>query len=307
MASKRKFTNEVIVGLTIIVAIAVSVWGYIFLREIPVRQKGFHVYMLFKDITGLERGDMVTVSGLKVGRVQDMRLDNGLVRVKAWLNGDIPFPKDSRAAIRSIGMIGEKYIDLKPGVANEYLKEGDVIQGEYINDIADMGGPVSELIAQLNVLLHKVNAAMDSAFNRKTQRHFAETLEYARNIAADIQDNLQRNMAQLQSSIHNFDVLTGELRNYWQRNQVAIDSTTIHVASLASQMRYTLTHLDSVLISTRRLLAEVENQNGTVGKAIKSQELYDKLQSTIDEAQSILNDIKKHPGKYLQFSIIRLF
>ncbi|MDQ7052849.1 MAG: MlaD family protein [candidate division KSB1 bacterium] len=307
MATKRKFTNEVIVGLVIIVAIVVSVYGYIFLREIPVRQKGFHVYMVFKDITGLERGDMVTVSGLKVGRVREMRLDNGYVRVKAWLNGDIPFPKDSRAAIRSIGMIGEKYIDLKPGVSEETLREGDVIKGEYINDIADMGGPVSELIAQPNVLLHKVNAAMDSAFSRETQKHFAETLEFARNISAQIQDGLRRNMNELQSSIRNFDAITTELRGYWQRNRVAIDSTTIHVASLASQMRYTLSNLDSVLTVTRRLLAEVENENGTVGKAIKSQELYEKLNSTLNEAQTILNDIKKHPGKYLQLSIIRLF
>ncbi|RMF67662.1 MAG: MCE family protein [Calditrichaeota bacterium] len=307
MNKKRKIANEALVGLTIVAAIAASIWGYVFLREIPVRQRGFHVYMIFKDVTGLERGDMVAVSGLKVGRVQEMKLDRGYVRVKVWLNGDIPFPKDSQAAVRSIGMIGEKYVDLQPGVSDEYLQEGDTIKGEYVNDIADMGGPVSELIVQLNKLLRKMNTAMDSAFGTETQRHFAETLEYTRNISYQMQNALKENMDVLQHTIRNFDAITSELHQYWQRNQKSIDSTTIRVADLTAQLQSTLTNMDSVLTVTRGLLADVENEKGAMGKAIKSEELYNRLNDTLQQAQSILDDVKKNPAKYLQLSVIRIF
>ncbi len=307
MSKIRKITNEVIVGATILIALVISIYGYFYLREIPVRRNGFHVYMVFKDITGLERGDAVTVAGLKVGRVVEMKLDAGHVRVKAWLNGDIPFPKDSRAAIRSIGMIGEKYIDLQPGHSNERLREGDVIRGEYISDIADMGGPVSELIAQLNTLLAKFNKAMDSAFGLKTQKHFAETLEHTRNISSQIQSALEENLAQIQRVVANLDTLTDELKDYWKKNETAIDSTTIKMAAMTSLMQQTVLKLDSVLTATQAMLAEVTEQRGTVGKAIYDDELYRKLNDTIEQAQSILNEMQKNPGKYLQMSIIRLF
>ncbi|RMD94546.1 MAG: MCE family protein, partial [Calditrichaeota bacterium] len=244
MAKKRKFTNEIIVGAAILIAIAVAIYGYVFLREIPVRQHGFHVYMVFSDITGLEKGDAVTVSGLKVGRVQEMKLTKGFVKVKTWLNGSIPFPKDSRAAIRSIGMIGEKYIDLQPGHSSEMLAEGDVIQGSYISDIADMGGPVSKMITQLNSLLTKFNTAMDSAFGAQTQRHFAETLEHTRNISYQMQLSMQKNLDHFQNVLTSFDTLSTSLKNYWQNNQKAIGQTTENVSAMAVQLRHTLTKID---------------------------------------------------------------
>lgn len=307
MKRRQKIVNEVIVGAAIVAAIVVSIYGYVFLRDIPVRQRGYHVYMIFDDITGLERGDAVTVSGLKVGRVVEMKLDDGHVRVKAWLNGDIPFPRDSRAAIRSIGMIGEKYIDLQLGHSDELLREGDVIRGEYINDIADMGGPVSELITQLNMLLSKFNIAMDSAFGQETQRHFAETLRHTRDLSLQMERALEQNLRQINNVIANLDTLTGALKSYWQRNEVALDSTTSNVAEMASQLRTTLTRLDSILVDTQAMLDEINTQNGAVGKAIYNDELYTRLNETLQQAQAILDEVKRNPGKYLQMSIIRLF
>ena len=104
----KQHKYEIIVGITIIAAIIISTFGYIFIREIPVRQKGYDVTILFNNVSGLTEGDAVKVSGLKVGRVREMELKREHVAVRIWLDGKVPFSNNSRAIIKSIGMIGEK-------------------------------------------------------------------------------------------------------------------------------------------------------------------------------------------------------
>ena len=133
----QRWSSEITVGVSIILAIAIVIFGYIYLREIPIRQSGFEIEITFDNVTGLEVGDKVTVSGLRVGRVQALNLLADHVNVRTWLDGSIPFPRDSRAAIRSIGMIGEKYIDLIRGESPEGLAENDSITGTHIDYLAD--------------------------------------------------------------------------------------------------------------------------------------------------------------------------
>ncbi|RMD94926.1 MAG: hypothetical protein D6814_13950, partial [Calditrichaeota bacterium] len=110
-----------------------------------------------------------------------------------------------------------------------------------------------------------------------------------------------------QNVLTSFDTLSTSLKNYWQHNQKAIGQTTENVSAMAVQLRHTLTKIDSMLNVTQTLLADVESQRGTAGKVLRNDELYQKLNDTIEQAQTILDDVKKNPAKYLQISVIRLF
>jgi phospholipid/cholesterol/gamma-HCH transport system substrate-binding protein len=303
----RRWTSEVIVGAAILVAIAIGIYGYVYLREIPVRRQGYEINIIFDNITGLEAGDAVTVSGLKVGRVQQMRLDNSHVAVRVWMNGEVPFPRDSRAAIRSIGMIGEKYIDLMPGAATESLQDGDTILGTYITDFADAGGSLSDLMSQASSLLSKLNTAMDSALSRRAPSAFAATLDNTQRLTNRLDKNLENNMRHLESALTNLDTLSSKWKSFWLTHRASIDSTAENIAKSAAQLPRVVAQIDSTLTVTRHLLAAVKNQNGMVGKVIYNDELYRKANQTIDEVQALLDDVKKNPAKYLQVSVIRLF
>ena len=69
-------------------------------------------------------------------------------------------------------------------------------------------------------------------------------------------------------------------------------------------MPLTLAKLDSAVTSTRHLLHALETQQGVLGKVIYNEELYNKANKTVDEMQALLDDVKKNPSKYLQFSVI---
>jgi phospholipid/cholesterol/gamma-HCH transport system substrate-binding protein len=303
----RKWTNEVTVGIAILLAIAIGIYGYIYLREIPVRQHGYEITIIFDNVTGLEAGDAVTVSGLKVGRVKNMRLADNHVAVRVWMNGEVPFSRDSRAAIRSIGMIGEKYIDLMPGPGSENLQEGDTIFGVYFTDLADAGGALSDLMSQATSLLSKLNTAIDTALSRRAPSAFAGSLENTQHLTARLNKNLEKNARHLENTLASLDTLSSGLKSFWIKHQTKVDSTVQNVASSAARLPQVVSQIDSALTVTRNLLAKIENQNGTVGKVLYDDELYLKANKITDDLQALLNEMKKNPGKYVDVSMIRFF
>jgi phospholipid/cholesterol/gamma-HCH transport system substrate-binding protein len=303
----RRWTNEVIVGAAILLAIAIGIYGYVYLREIPVRHRGFEITIIFENVTGLENGDGVTVSGLKVGNVKQMRLESGHVAVRVWMNGEVPFPRDSRAAIRSIGMIGEKYIDLQPGTSKESLQEGDIIVGTYINDLADAGGSLSDLMSQATSLLTKLNTALDTAMHRNAPQALAISLDNIQRLTNRLDQSFEKNARHLDNTMANFDSMSLRVGSFWRRRETSIDSAAQNFSASAARLPKVVAQLDSALTVTRKLLAEVDTQKGTVGKMLHDDEMYRKANQTVDDLQALLNDIKKNPGKYLQVSVFRLF
>ncbi len=303
----RRWTNEVIVGAAIVLAIAIGIYGYVYLREIPVRQRGFEITIIFENVTGLEKGDGVTVSGLKVGHVNQMQLESGHVAVRVWMDGKVPFPRDSRAAIRSIGMIGEKYIDLLPGAAKEPLQEGDIIVGSYINDLADAGGSLSDLMSQATSLLTKLNTVLDTAMHRNAPQALAISLDNIQRLTNRLDKSFEKNARHLDNTMANLDTMSSSVESFWRRRKATIDSAAQNFSASAAHLPKAVAQLDSVLTVTRKLLTEVENQQGTVGKILRDDEMYRKANQTVDDLQALLDDVKKNPGKYLQVSVFRFF
>jgi phospholipid/cholesterol/gamma-HCH transport system substrate-binding protein len=105
----------------------------------------------------------------------------------------------------------------------------------------------------------------------------------------------------------NLDSMSSSVGSFWRRRETAIDSAAQNFSASAARLPQVVAQLDSVLTVTRKLLAEVENQQGTVGKILYDDEMYRKANQTVDDLQALLDDVKKNPGKYLQVSVFRLF
>lgn len=303
--SNRK--NEVIVGLVIVIAISISIIGYVYLREIPVYKQGYHVHIVFNNVSGLETGDAVTTSGMKVGRVNQMTLDSGKVSVLVWIKSTVSFPLDSRANIRSLGMIGEKFIEIVPGTATVSLKGGDTIIGSYVNDLADMGGSLSELLNRATLLLTRINNTLEPKFLQSVQNDVALSLRNTRIISSRLNQNLEQTIAHMETTLANLDSLSSSWATFWPQKQMLVDSTMTNVALSAAQLPGIFSRLDSALVVTQQLLSEVNSDNSALGKAIRDDELYRKTDQAINELNALVQDLKKNPQKYLKISMIDLF
>ena len=108
---------------------------------------GFELYASFDDIGGLKERAPVKLSGVKVGQVDSVALDDLLrARVKLDLSPGLELPVDSAARILTSGVLGDQFIALEPGAEEDILRPGDEIEftesalsiekliGKFVND-----------------------------------------------------------------------------------------------------------------------------------------------------------------------------
>jgi phospholipid/cholesterol/gamma-HCH transport system substrate-binding protein len=129
---KQTTTVEILVGLFVVAGLAA-----LFMLAMKVSNisslndgNGYEVTAYFENVGGLKVRSPVTASGVKVGRVAAIRYDDKLFEalVTLKLNRDYHMPVDSSASIFTSGLLGEQYVSLEPGGAEENLKQGDRIK-----------------------------------------------------------------------------------------------------------------------------------------------------------------------------------
>jgi len=125
----KKFDMELTVGLFIIAGIVCL--GYLSIKlgrmEI-VGSRGYNVYALFSNSGGLKAGASIMIAGVEVGRVKDITLQDYEARIIMNLSRDIKIQEDAIAAIKTKGLIGEKYIEITPGGSDKIIPAGGRIR-----------------------------------------------------------------------------------------------------------------------------------------------------------------------------------
>jgi phospholipid/cholesterol/gamma-HCH transport system substrate-binding protein len=114
----------------IVLGIAALLLGYGYLRETKSDVEGYPLFVRFEKADGLVVGSDVKVSGIKVGRVETLSMDNDTFEAvaKLMVKEGILLPKDTSAAIVSESLLGGKYLALTPGGDEENLKSGGEIR-----------------------------------------------------------------------------------------------------------------------------------------------------------------------------------
>lgn len=92
---------------------------------------GYQLIANFDNIGGLKVKSAVSMAGVRIGRVSNISFDNERYRAVVTMDIDGRYnriPTDSSASILTSGLLGEQYVGLEPGGADEYLKRGDTLQ-----------------------------------------------------------------------------------------------------------------------------------------------------------------------------------
>jgi phospholipid/cholesterol/gamma-HCH transport system substrate-binding protein len=124
----KKFNLELSVGLFILAGIICL--GYLSIRLAKLEVlggNGYQVYAIFTDAGGIKEGASVVVAGVEIGRVKSVSMEDYKARIDLVLPHDLKIQEDAIASVKTKGLIGEKYIQITPGGADEYISEGERI------------------------------------------------------------------------------------------------------------------------------------------------------------------------------------
>ena len=109
------------VGLVVLLAIVILVFGMFFLNEKDPRETFNTFYLRFTQVSTLVLDDPVKVNGVKMGKVEDISLAGHRVVVRIRLRTDVKIPKDSEIRVQNIGIMGERQIGMILGDEEAYL------------------------------------------------------------------------------------------------------------------------------------------------------------------------------------------
>lgn len=132
--------------------------------------RGTTYYAEFSDASGIHKGNMVQVGGLRVGRVTEVSLDQDRVLVKFEVDGDVDFGEETTASIEVLNLLGEKFLDLQP-VGEGELEAGEKIPLERTEAAYDIVGVFGDLATtteeidtqQLSEALNVVSGTLDGS------------------------------------------------------------------------------------------------------------------------------------------------
>ena len=174
---KIKVTNEAKTGILVLVSLAV--FGALILKvgNFALFQHGYTVKCQLHYSAGVKKHAPVRLSGVDVGEVRDIHIlygDQTTVELILWLREGVKLRLDSKAYVTTLGLMGEKYIEIKSGTASTgYAKEGDLIPGQdpvRLEDLIETATKVATDVGQMAKDISKVANHVDTAIQDNKPR-----------------------------------------------------------------------------------------------------------------------------------------
>jgi phospholipid/cholesterol/gamma-HCH transport system substrate-binding protein len=123
-----RFT-QFIVGLFALLGIAALVYLSVRLGNIGlVPTPGYTLYANFDNISGLKSGDQVQLAGVPIGKVQSISLQDNRAHIAMRINSGVQIDTEAIAAIKTSGIIGDKYVSIALGPSEHNLTNGGTIR-----------------------------------------------------------------------------------------------------------------------------------------------------------------------------------
>ena len=126
----RKYPHETAVGICVMAGLLCIGYMAVKLGKIGLfGENAYTLYARFTSVSGLKAGDPVEVFGIRIGEVEDLKLDqkNEMALVKLRIKEGIKIYKDADASIKTMGLIGDRYVRIDPGGASGLLEPGGMI------------------------------------------------------------------------------------------------------------------------------------------------------------------------------------
>ncbi len=299
-----KVSREVKAAVLVIASILLFIWGYYFLMGRDLFNSYKTYYVIYDNVEELSPSAPVTLNGLVVGKVTDIKFidEKGRLQIELQVKTDFPISKTSHATLYKPSIIGGKQIAIVPDMKNTNLAEdGDqLISGEKPDMLSEVGGKLAPLqtkveatIVTADSLLHSFNNILDV----KTQ------------------ENLRIAIAEMSNTMKEFSKTARSLNGTIDGNKGNIDATmknlnrtSANFAKLsdsidASNIAQTVRNLENSLAKVDNLMNDVNSGKGTLGKLMKDEAMYDNLNGASKELKELLADFKNNPKRYVHFSV----
>jgi phospholipid/cholesterol/gamma-HCH transport system substrate-binding protein len=299
-----KLSREIKTGIIVIGGILLFIMGYSYLKANPIFNDNKVFYAVYEHVGGLQTGTQVSINGYSVGKVNDIRFldSSGKLLVTFTVDKEFDFSGNSIAELYDTGIIGGKGIQIIP-VFDEApaAASGDTLQ-------ARIRPGITELVQQkLTPLQLKVESAVSNADSLLL--NFNNVLDDA------TKENLKESIIGLNHLIASLQSTTNSLDSFLKDNQQELDSAVGNIGKITANfarlsdslaqagLSRTVRNLETTLVSLDTLLKRMEQGEGTMGRLMKDDSLYENLTEASRQLDLLLQDFRLNPKRYVNVSV----
>ena len=300
-----KISREVKTAILVIVSTILVVFLFNYLKGQNLLDSSRKVFVVYDNVEGLASSSPVTLNGHTIGRVQEIGFTtDGTAKIKVLLSieDDIQFSKNSIAELYDTGLIGGKGIAIIPAFDDdEDAMSGDELVGASKSGImamveetlAPLQDKIGVLLVSADSLFTNINDVFDEPTKNSLKRGISElewTISSFKNTSIALNQLIVNNKGKLDNTLTNFEDASANISNI-----------TDSIAS--TNLTKTISDLQTTIGNFNNLLSSIENGEGSIGKLLKDEGLYNNLEGATKQMEELLQDMKLNPKRYVHFSL----
>ena len=293
-------SKEVKTGILATASLAIFFVGFYFLKGASLFSNNKQYYCFYDDVDGLQNSANILVRGLVVGHVSDMRLINDKgVKVTISINKKVNIPEGTVVSIVSADLLGPKFVSLKLGPGPGLMEGGATLKGEKEKGMLDNAS--GELTPRLKELKATI-AAIDTAL-AGINAVLVPVKTTANNLAA-LTGTLNLQSGEIAGIMHNLNSFTSNLESQNDTiKQMMANLNSVSRQLANAPIQKTVSELQNTVSQLKAIMDKINTNQGSLGLLINNKDLYNNLNSAVSSMQKLTDDLKAHPGRYINVSV----
>jgi len=299
--------REFKVGLFVVLMTAALYIGFNYLRGLDVFSPLNTYYVKYQNISGLDKGARIILSGLDVGSVVDRKFSDDTyseIIITLAIDKTIILTDSTIAKLAKPDFLGGSEIQLlmRPGGAR-VLEAGDTLRSEVDGGIAELLVEEGQTAANaLSALVNKINDVLDPFVET------SDTLKYAINNFSTLSGELVLTTQEAKSTLEQFKLQMDYVADSLVAAMGGLDPLLREYQMLGEKLNAVdidarLVKMDSLLDGTQTFLERLNSDEGTLGQLMTNDSLYNNLNLMMSDLDSLLIDFRYNPKRYVHFSI----
>ncbi|MFV1986652.1 MAG: MlaD family protein [Gemmatimonadota bacterium] len=297
--------DELQVGALVLVTIVALTLGLFWISDLRVGGSALQIFGVTNDAGQITPDSRIFLRGVEVGTVDEVRLEATRVVLAMSFFEEVDLPSDTRGMIKPAGFLGNQLVEMLPGAAPGSLASGDTI---LLGRNSDLMSLASNLGDETGVLLERVEAVL----SEQMVENLNASSEAFTGAMRELEDLMRTERAAVHSLLANLDAATAQLAELAASPE--LERSLANLDTLSSRLAAASANFDTTTASLATITTRLADGEGTLGKMLTDDELYEGLTETLANLQAaseeialLTKDIRDRPDRYLKDIKISIF